>query len=76
VYDSQWRQTTDTVNSVMSLDVLLRQMLFEVLEGYFTYFLTDLWVSTQITNLDPTYRVLVKGTFISPYSVGVLYNLA
>jgi len=53
-----------------------RRTLFEVLEEYCTYFLTILLVSTQITDLDPNYRVLVKGMFISPFSIGVLYNMA
>ena len=58
------------------LDVRSRRTLFEVFEGYCTYFLTILLVSTQITDLDPSYRVLVKGMFISPFSIGVLYNMA
>ena len=58
------------------LDVRSRRTLLEVLEGYNTYFLTILLVSTQITDLDPNYRVLVMGMFISPFSIRVLYNMA
>jgi len=76
VYDLQGRQLADAVNLVTPLDVRSRRTLFEVLEGYNTYFLTILLVSTQITDLDPNYRVLVKGMFISPFSFRVLYNMA
>ena len=72
VYNLQGQQTADAVNSVTALDVRSRRTLFEVLEGYCTYFLTILLVSTQITDLDPNYWVLVKGMFISPFSIRVL----
>ena len=75
VYYLQGCQTTDVVNSVTPLDVRSRRMLFEVLKGYCTYFLRILLVNTQITNLDPSYWVLVKVMFIYPFSIGVLYNM-